>query len=103
MVQIFFLNSLFSLIGKWVKNHYVTILITLLIGFVGYYLTDQYTTATYMYLNPFTYFDTWNIVDGWKSIAADSSAVNFSNGCIVLLTSGILLFFMGLIAGRKRV
>jgi len=30
MAQIFFLNGLFSLIGRWVKNHYVTILITLL-------------------------------------------------------------------------
>lgn len=103
MAQIFFLNSLFSLIGRWVKNHYVTILITLLLAFVGYFLADQYTTATFVYLNPFTYFDTWNIVDGWKSIVANSSAVNFTNGWIILLTGGILLFVIGLLSGRKRV
>ncbi|MBE1555920.1 hypothetical protein [Sporosarcina limicola] len=103
MAQIFFLNSLFSLIGRWLKNHYATIIITLIITFAGYFLANQYTSINGMYLNPFVYFDTWNIVDGWKSIVADSSKVNFINGCISLLVSGFLLFCMGLLSGRKRV
>ncbi len=103
MAQIFFLNSLFSLIGRWLKNHYATMIITLMIAFAGYFLANQYTSVNGMYLNPFVYFDTWNVVDGWKSIVADSSKVNFINGCIILLASGFLLFFMGLLSGRKRV
>ncbi|CAM3114353.1 hypothetical protein FITA111629_04460 [Filibacter tadaridae] len=103
MAQIFFLNSLFSLIGRWLKNHYATVIVTLLVGFAGYFLANQYISVNNMFLNPFVYFDTWNIVDGWKSIAANSSKVNFINGCIILLVSGFLLFFMGLLSGRKRV
>lgn len=102
MAQIFFLNSLFSLVGRWVKNQYVTIIITLLLAFAGYFLASQYTSASYMFLNPFTYFDTWNVVDGWTSIVANSAAVNFINGSIILFVSGILLFIIGLLSGRRK-
>ncbi|QTD40023.1 hypothetical protein [Sporosarcina sp. Te-1] len=103
MGQIFFLNGLFTLIGRWLKNHYATIIITLLISFVGYFLANQYTSASFMYLNPFVYFDTWNVVDGWKSIVADSSKVNFAIGCLILFSSGVLLFLPGLLPIRKKV
>lgn len=103
VAQIFFLNSLFSLIGKWIKNHYVSLIITLLVAVVGYYLANQYITISFMYLNPFVYFDTWNIVDGWKSVLASSSVVNFRNGSMILLFSGLLLFLLGFIPRRKRV
>ena len=103
MAQIFFLNSLFSLIGRWLKNHYATIVITLIIAAAGYFSANEYSSMNGMHLNPFVYFDTWHIVDGWKSIVADSSKVNFINGCIILLVSGFLLFFMGLLSGRKKV
>ncbi|MBD7984082.1 hypothetical protein H9649_05780 [Sporosarcina sp. Sa2YVA2] len=102
IAQIFFLNSLFSLVGRWVKNHYVTIIITLLLVFAGYFLASQYVSARYIFLNPFTYFDTWNVVDGWKSIVANSAAVNFINGSIILFVSGILLFIIGLLSGRRK-
>ncbi len=103
MAQIFFLNSLFSLIGRWLKNHYATIVMTLIIVVAGYFFANEYTSMNGMHLNPFIYFDTWHIVDGWKSIVADSTKVNFINGSIILLVSGSLLFLMGLISGRKRV
>lgn len=103
VAQIFFLNSLFSLIGKWVKNHYVTIIITVLISVAGYFLANQYITVSFMHLNPFIYFDTWHIVDGWKSVLSNSPTVNFNNGLMILLSSGLLLFLIGFIPKRKRV
>lgn len=42
------------------------------------------------------------VVDGWKSIVANSAAVNFINGSIILFVSGILLFIIGLLAGRRK-
>ena len=102
IAQTFFLNSLFSLIGRWLKSHYATIIVTLMLAFLGYFLANQYISMNGMYLNPFVYFDTWNIIDGWKSILANSSKVNFINGFIILLVCGFLLFFMGLLSGRKR-
>ena len=103
VAQIFFLNSLFSLIGRWIKNYYVSLVITLLVSVLGYYFANQYITTSFMYLNPFVYFDTWNIVDGWKSVLASSSSVNFRNGSMILLLSGLLLFLIGFIPRRKRV
>ena len=103
VAQIFFLNSLFSLIGRWIKNYYVSLVITLLVSVLGYYFANQYITTSFMYLNPFVYFDTWNIVDGWKSVLASSSAVNFRNGSMILLLSGLSLFLIGFIPRRKRV
>lgn len=103
VAQIFFMNSLFSLIGKWLKNHYVTIIITLTLAVAGYFLGNQYITTSFMYLNPFIYFDTWHIVDGWKSVLANSSSVNFNNGWMILLSSGLLLFLIGFISRWKKV
>lgn len=79
--QIFFLNSLFSLVGKLMKNHYASIVVTLIIVIVGYSLGNHYIEMNSMYTNPFVYFDTWNIVDGWKSIEANNGKVNFLTGC----------------------
>ncbi|MCG3087600.1 cytochrome b/b6 domain-containing protein [Sporosarcina cyprini] len=102
MGQVFFLNGLFTLVGRWLKNHYATIIITLLVSFLGYFVANQYIATPFMYVNPFVYFDTWNIVDGWKSIVASSTQVNFINGCISLFATGLLLFIVGWVSGRKR-
>lgn len=99
--QIFFLNSLFSLIGKWMKNHYTTIIMTIIVVAVGYFIADHYIAMNGMYINPFIYFDTWNVVDGWKSIAANDTKVNFLNGSAILFISGSLLFCIGLLSKRK--
>ncbi|WP_042477321.1 hypothetical protein [Bacillus ndiopicus] len=99
--QIFFLNSLFSLIGKWMKNHYATIVVTLIVAAVGYFLANRYIALSGMYINPFVYFDTWNVVDGWKSILARDSKINYLNGSIILLISGSILFCIGLLSKRK--
>ncbi|WP_107838721.1 ABC transporter permease subunit [Metasolibacillus meyeri] len=101
--QIFFLNSLFSLIGKWMKNHYVTIVLTIIVVVVGYFLASHYIAMDGMYINPFVYFDTWHVVDGWKSILARDSKVNVFNGTMILLISGSLLFCIGLLGKRKVV
>ncbi|QTD42774.1 ABC transporter permease [Sporosarcina sp. Te-1] len=102
VAQIFFLNSLFSLIGRWLKNQYVVIIATLIIT-VGGYLVTSYPSASVMSLNPFLYFDTWHVVDGWKSILTESSLVSTGMGCIVLFTSGLLLFIIGLLPNKKGV
>lgn len=103
LAQIFFLNSLFSLIGKWTKNHYVSIVVTLILFIAGYSLGNHYITMSGNVYNPFIYFDTWNIVDGWKSIEASSRNVNFLNGIGILLISGSLLFCLGfLFRGKVR-
>lgn len=99
--QIFFLNSLFSFIGKWMNNHYATIVITLIIAIVGFFLGNHYIAIEGMYMNPFVYFDTWNIVDGWKSIEASNGKVNFLSGSVILLTCGSLLFCIGLLTRKK--
>lgn len=99
--QVFFLNSLFSLLGRWFTNQYATIMITLLLLFAGLFIGNNYIEASWIYLNPFLYFDTWNIVDGWSSIEANSSKVNYVYGTIVLFSGGLLLFIAGLL-GRKR-
>lgn len=99
--QIFFLNSLFSFVGKLMKNHYATIIATLIIVIAGYSLGNQYIEMSSMYINPFVYFDTWNIVDGWKSIEANNSKVNFLSGTVILFISGSLLFCIGLLSKRK--
>ncbi|MEC1177021.1 hypothetical protein P9B03_00865 [Metasolibacillus meyeri] len=83
------------------KNHYATIIVTLLVTVIGYFLANHYIVVCGMYLNPFVYFDTWNIVDGWKSIEASDIKVNFLNGSVILLISGILLFCIGLLSKRK--
>ncbi|MBD7985520.1 hypothetical protein H9649_13065 [Sporosarcina sp. Sa2YVA2] len=99
--HVFFLNSLFSLVGRWFRNQYATIMITLLLTFSGYFLANYDIEASWIYLNPFIYFDTWNVIDGWSSIEANSSKVNFVYGTNVLFSGGLLLFIAGLL-GRKR-
>ena len=99
--QIFFLNGLFSLVGKLMKNHYASIVVTLIIVIVGYSLGNHYIEINNMYFNPFIYFDSWNIVDGWKSIEANNGKVNFLNGTVILFISGSLLFCIGLLFKRK--
>lgn len=101
--QIFFMNGVFSLIGRWMKNQYATIITVLLVTIVGYFIAVQFPGVPFMYLNPFMYFDTWSVVDGWKSIVASSSSVSASNGCLILLISGFLLFLAGLLPVRKKV
>lgn len=98
--QIFFLNCLFSFVGRVTKNQYASIVITLIIAGVGYSLGNQYIEMSSIY-NPFVYFDTWNIVDGWKSIEASNGKVNFHNGTVILLISGSLLFCTGLLFRKK--
>ncbi|WP_342559334.1 hypothetical protein [Metasolibacillus sp. FSL K6-0083] len=101
VAQIFFLNSLFSLIGKWMKNHYATIIMTIIVVVIGYFLANHYIAMNGMHINPFVYFDTWNIVDGWKSILANDTKVNYLNGSIILLIGGSILFCIGLLSSRK--
>lgn len=99
--QLFFLNSLFSFIGKWMKNHYAAIVVTCIIVIAGYSLGNQYIDMASTFFNPFIYFDTWNVVDGWKSIEANNINVNFINGTGILVISGSLLFCLGLLVKRK--
>ena len=99
--QIFFLNSMFSLIGKFMRNHYAVIVVTCIIAIAGYTFGHQYIAMDSSMYNPFIYFDTWNIVDGWKSIEASNGSVNFRNGMIILFISGSLLFCLGLLSKRK--
>ncbi|MGN7476293.1 hypothetical protein ACTHOQ_00445 [Solibacillus silvestris] len=99
--QIFFLNSLFSLVGKFMKNHYASIIVTLIIVIAGYFIGDHYIELTGSAYNPFVYFDTWNIVDGWKSVEANNGQVNFLNGTAILFIGGSLLFCMGLLFRRR--
>ncbi len=99
--QIFFLNSLFSFIGKLLKNHYTVIVVTFIIVIAGYSLGNHYIEINSSIYNPFVYFDTWNIVDGWKSIEANNGKVNFLNGTVILLISGSLLFCIGFLFKRK--
>ena len=99
--QIFFLNSMFSLIGKFMRNHYAVIVVTCIIAIAGYMFGNQYIAMDSSMYNPFIYFDTWNIVDGWKSIEASNGSVNFQNGTIILFISGSLLFCLGLLSKRK--
>lgn len=100
-MQLFFLNSLFSFIGKLMKNHYAAIIVTSILVIAGYFAGNHYIELTSSMYNPFVYFDTWNIVDGWKSIEANNGKVNFLTGAVILLISGSLLFFMGLLFKRK--
>ncbi|WP_079526250.1 hypothetical protein [Solibacillus isronensis] len=67
----------------------------------GYFAGNHYIELTSSMYNPFVYFDTWNIVDGWKSIEANNGKVNFLTGAVILLISGSLLFCMGLLFKRK--
>lgn len=99
--QIFFLNSLFSLIGKLLRNHYAAIVVTCIITIVCYSFGNQYIDLPINFFNPFIYFDTWHIVDGWKSIEANNANVNFINGMGILVISGSLLFVLGLFVKRK--
>lgn len=82
------------------KNQYASIVITLIIAVEGYSLGNQYIEMSSIY-NPFVYFDTWNIVDGWKSIEAGNGKVNFQNSTVILLISGSLLFCTGLLFRKK--
>ena len=100
-VQIFFLNSLFSFVGTFMKNHFAAIVVTLIISILGYSFGNHFIEINTMYFNPFVYFDTWNIIDGWKSVEANDGKVNFLNGTVILLISGSLLFFIGLLFRRK--
>lgn len=101
ITQIFFLNSLFSFIGKLMKNHYAAIVVTCIIVIAGYSFGNQYIDMAINFFNPFIYFDTWNIVDGWKSIEANNANVNFINGTGILVISGSLLFCLGLLVKRR--
>lgn len=103
IAQVFFLNSLFSLIGKWLKNHYAAIIVTLIVAIIGYVAGNHYTDLAISVYNPFVYFDTWHIVDGWKSIEANNAHVNFLTGAGILGISGGLLFGLGLLTKRKVV
>jgi len=100
-LQLFFLNSLFSFIGKWMKNHYAAIIVTSILVITGYFAGNHYIELTSSMYNPFVYFDTWNIVDGWKSIEANNAKVNFLTGTGILLIGGILLLGLGLLFKRK--
>ncbi|MEK5080116.1 hypothetical protein MKX73_14395 [Solibacillus sp. FSL W7-1436] len=100
-MQLFFLNSLFSFVGKLMKNHYAAIIVTSLLVIAGYFAGNHYIELSSSMYNPFVYFDTWNIVDGWKSIEANNGKVNFLTGTVILLISGSLLFFVGLLVKRK--
>ncbi|WP_339198981.1 hypothetical protein MKY27_07130 [Solibacillus sp. FSL R5-0449] len=100
-LQLFFLNSLFSFIGKLMKNHYAAIIVTSILVITGYFAGNHYIELTSSMYNPFVYFDTWNIVDGWKSIEANNAKVNFLTGTGILLIGGILLLGLGLLFKRK--
>ncbi|WP_339176130.1 hypothetical protein MKY51_06980 [Solibacillus sp. FSL R5-0691] len=100
-LQLFFLNSLFSFIGKLMKNHYAAIIVTSILVITGYFAGNHYIELTSSMYNPFVYFDTWNIVDGWKSIEANNGKVNFLTGTGILLIGGILLLGLGLLFKRK--
>lgn len=101
LAQIFFLNSLFSFIGKLFKNHYAAIVVTIILVIAGYAVGNHYIEMTGSFYNPFVYFDTWNIIDGWKSIEAQNAQVNFRNGAVNLFISGSLLFMIGLLFRRR--
>ena len=101
IAQVFFLNSLFSLIGKFMKNHYAAIIVTLIIAIAGYVAGNYYIELAISVYNPFVYFDTGHIVDGWKSIEANNANVNFLYGTGVLVMIGSLLFCIGLLMNRK--
>lgn len=83
------------------KNHYATIIMTIIVVVIGYFLANHYIAMNGMHINPFVYFDTWNIVDGWKSILANDTKVNYLNGSIILLIGGSILFCIGLLSSRK--
>lgn len=83
------------------KNHYAAIIVTSLLVIAGYFAGNHYIELSSSMYNPFVYFDTWNIVDGWKSIEANNGKVNFLTGTVILLISGSLLFFVGLLVKRK--
>ena len=101
IAQVFFLNSLFSLIGKFTKNHYAAIIVTLIVAITSYVAGNHYIELAISVYNPFVYFDTWHIVDGWKSIEANNANVNFLYGTGILVMSGGLLFCLGLLMKRK--
>ncbi|MEK4385643.1 hypothetical protein MKZ25_07500 [Solibacillus sp. FSL W7-1464] len=100
-MQLFFLNSLFSFVGKLLKNHYAAIIVTFILVIAGYFAGNHYIELAISLYNPFVYFDTWNIVDGWKSIEANNGKMNFLTGTVILLISGTVLFGMGLLFKRK--
>lgn len=102
LAQIFFLNSLFSFIGRWMKNQYAVVIATLLITVAGYLFASQYPSL-YMMFNPFLYFNTWHVVDGWQSILLESPLVNVGTGCLVLIAAGTVLFLVGLIPNKGKV
>ncbi|WOV87188.1 hypothetical protein QWT69_15210 [Sporosarcina oncorhynchi] len=101
--QLFFLNGVFSFVGRWMKNQYMTIIAVIIVTIMGYLIANQFPEMPFSYLNPFLYLDTWNVVDGWKSIVTSSNYVNVMNGSLVLLASGFILFLAGLIQVRKKV
>ncbi|WP_339216100.1 hypothetical protein [Solibacillus sp. FSL W8-0372] len=101
IAQIYFLNSLFSFIGKVMKNHYTAIIVTFLIVIAGYTAGNYYIELTSSFYNPFVYFDTWNVIDGWKSIEANNGRVNFISGTVILLISGSFLFVIGFLFRRR--
>ncbi|WP_143544277.1 hypothetical protein [Salinicoccus kekensis] len=99
---VFFTASLHAVIGRFSKHHYVTSLVTLAVIAIGYASTLFYTEASWMWLNPFIYFDVWDVADGWQSIVVNDPRVNFANGAIILTILSVVLLIIGLISNRKR-
>lgn len=89
--QLFFLNGLFTFIGKLLKNYYVTVVLTLVVVIIGYWTGTQ----TVKWWNPFIYFDTWRVVDGWKTIEAASQYATPLTGIGILVVAGSVLFITG--------
>lgn len=102
IAQLFFLNGLFSLVGKWLTNHYGAIMVTFLFVVSGYLVGQKFIVADWAYLNPFVYFQTWHVVDGWLSIQAHSTKINALMGSVLLFGSGVVLFLLGLIGKVRR-
>lgn len=95
--QIYFLNGVFSLLGRIMKNHYYTIITTLVIVMIGYWLGIQKAIL----FNPFIYFDTWKVVDGWKTIETSSIYATPLTGITLLVVVGSILFLAGFFVKRK--
>ncbi|REB07854.1 hypothetical protein DVB69_07650 [Sporosarcina sp. BI001-red] len=103
LAQLFFLNGLFGLLGRWMNHPYAAILTTLFLTIAGVVAASQFPAHDLMVFNPFLYFDTWNIADGWKSVEANSASVNVLTGCLVLVIGGFALFLLGLLSPGKKV
>lgn len=93
---------IFNTIGLFLRNHYVTMLVTIVLTLLGYVFGNYYINEDWMWLNPFIYFNIWDIADGWQSVYADNVRMNLTSGVVISSCVSLLLFAIHLLKKKKR-